>query len=215
MPRGPTPPKPKFEAPAEVTTSELFLFQGGGKDLSKYPWASNFFQACITLPWVTLRALLYDLDLACMEAGAERLYAGRTQMQWKSAEHLFHALKCVLLNDIDSANNIHTKANVPSTAKKWGRKARNPEPGAVWSDAAWKQVAPSIMYITVLSKFTCNTDLQQRLKNTDHRIIVEASPWDKIWGIGLAAHDPLALDKTRWKGTNWLGEALMRVRTSL
>ena len=45
--------------------------------------------------------------------------------------------------------------------------------------------------------------------------IVEASPTDKIWGIGLHETDPRAWDKATWQGTNWLGEAIMQVRETL
>jgi len=46
---------------------------------------------------------------------------------------------------------------------------------------------------------------------TGGKTIVEASPYDKIWGIGLSKDDPRALDRSQWQGTNWLGEAIMRV----
>jgi len=50
---------------------------------------------------------------------------------------------------------------------------------------------------------------------TGDKEIVEASPEDTIWGIGLHSNDPDILDKTKWKGTNWLGIAIMDVRESL
>jgi ribA/ribD-fused uncharacterized protein len=46
-------------------------------------------------------------------------------------------------------------------------------------------------------------------------LIVEASPTDVIWGIGRAWDDPLAMDRSAWRGTNWLGEVLMNVRSAL
>jgi len=45
--------------------------------------------------------------------------------------------------------------------------------------------------------------------------LVEASPWDKIWGIGLGAGDPLAKDRSTWQGTNWLGEIVTLVRDDI
>jgi ribA/ribD-fused uncharacterized protein len=50
---------------------------------------------------------------------------------------------------------------------------------------------------------------------TGDKEIVEASPVDKIWGIGLHETDPDALDKSKWQGTNWLGEAIMQVRDAI
>lgn len=45
--------------------------------------------------------------------------------------------------------------------------------------------------------------------------LVEASPYDRIWGIGLAASNPKALDRKMWRGTNWLGQALTEVREEI
>lgn len=51
--------------------------------------------------------------------------------------------------------------------------------------------------------------------DTGDKIIVEASPYDKIWGIGMAADDPDIEDQSKWKGTNWLGQAIMDVREDI
>jgi ribA/ribD-fused uncharacterized protein len=55
----------------------------------------------------------------------------------------------------------------------------------------------------------------EELKTYGNREIVEASPEDKIWGIGMHETNPDILDKSKWLGTNWLGEAIMRVRDEL
>jgi ribA/ribD-fused uncharacterized protein len=57
--------------------------------------------------------------------------------------------------------------------------------------------------------------MREELMATGDLEIVEASPEDKIWGIGLRESDPRAWDKSTWQGTNWLGEAIMRVRQKL
>lgn len=44
---------------------------------------------------------------------------------------------------------------------------------------------------------------------------VEASPVDRIWGIGLAAADPRAHSPSRWRGLKLLGFALMDARTTM
>ena len=65
-----------------------------------------------------------------------------------------------------------------------------------------------------MAKFSQNPDLKRVLLDTKG-LIVEASPLDTIWGIGLDEDDPRALDRAQWKGTNWLGEVLTKVRASL
>jgi len=53
------------------------------------------------------------------------------------------------------------------------------------------------------------------LKNTNDRILVEASPVDPIWGIGMAKDHPQINDPSAWKGHNLLGFALMEVRDKM
>jgi ribA/ribD-fused uncharacterized protein len=72
-----------------------------------------------------------------------------------------------------------------------------------------------VVYRGNLAKFEQNADLRALLLATGEHAIVEASPHDRIWGIGLAADDPRATDPSQWQGTNWLGKALMRVREEL
>ena len=48
-----------------------------------------------------------------------------------------------------------------------------------------------------------------------HSILVEASKYDNVWGVGIGIRDPFIKDTTKWKGLNLLGMALMEVRTKL
>jgi ribA/ribD-fused uncharacterized protein len=53
------------------------------------------------------------------------------------------------------------------------------------------------------------------LLGTNVRVLAEASPSDRIWGIGLGADDECASDPRRWNGLNLLGFALMSARATL
>ena len=66
-----------------------------------------------------------------------------------------------------------------------------------------------------VEKFVQNPALKDFLINTQKRILVEASPVDKIWGIGWAADDEQAQTPEQWQGLNLLGFALMEVRQQL
>jgi ribA/ribD-fused uncharacterized protein len=64
-------------------------------------------------------------------------------------------------------------------------------------------------------KFSQHKALEQFLLQTHDRVLVEASPVDPVWGIGLAEDHPDVLHPSKWKGTNLLGFALMEVRDQL
>ena len=62
------------------------------------------------------------------------------------------------------------------------------------------------------AKFARHPDLAAFLRGTAPRVLVAASPVDRIGGIGLAADDPRAADPATWRGLNLFGFALMQVR---
>ena len=97
----------------------------------------------------------------------------------------------------------------PKAAKELGRLVRG------YHDKAWECVRLGYMAHVNLMKFSQNTEFADTLLGTGDRILVEASPYDKIWGVGLAVDSPLITDKANWKGRNLLGEALMTVRSLL
>eukprot|EP01089_Gocevia_fonbrunei_P023363 TRINITY_DN981_c0_g1_i1.p1 TRINITY_DN981_c0_g1~~TRINITY_DN981_c0_g1_i1.p1 ORF type:complete len:178 (-),score=31.46 TRINITY_DN981_c0_g1_i1:54-587(-) len=121
------------------------------------------------------------------------------------AEQYMMAEKARLFKDEDTREKILAKAS-PKAHKALGRSVKNFDQ-TVWEENAVKIVAQGNRY-----KFNQHPELKQKLLNTGDRILVEASPLDKIWGIGLAADDPRALNQKKWLGKNWLGEALMTVR---
>lgn len=69
--------------------------------------------------------------------------------------------------------------------------------------------------LSFLSKFSQNKKLKEQLLRTFPRTLVEASPMDRIWGIGLAKEDHRAWNKQTWRGQNLLGEVLTRVRNNI
>ena len=79
----------------------------------------------------------------------------------------------------------------------------------------WSAVAKQGVYRGNMGKFTQNPLMLQQLMETYGYTIVEASPTDVVWGIGLGQDDPLRFDRKNWRGTNWLGEVLMDVRDTL
>lgn len=94
----------------------------------------------------------------------------------------------------------------PAHVKKLGREIAN------YNDAAWSCVRFGFMKYVNMLKFTQIEEYKQFLIDTKDRIIVEASPYDKIWGIGLGVDDPDAMDLDKWQGLNLLGVAIMEVR---
>lgn len=95
------------------------------------------------------------------------------------------------------------------TIKKLGRLVRN------YDDNVWTEKRFQIVVDGNLAKFSQNDDLQQFLLSTGDKIIVEASPKDRIWGIGFDEFAPEATNPALWNGENLLGFALMEVRDRL
>ena len=93
--------------------------------------------------------------------------------------------------------------------KKLGRKVKN------YDDAVWKSVRFDVVVKGNLAKFSQNEKLRNFLISTDDKVLVEASPKDEVWGIGLDEHSSEASSPWKWKGTNLLGFALMEVRDKL
>lgn len=121
------------------------------------------------------------------------------------AEQYMMGNKAALFDD----QHIYTKimtANNPSDQKRFGRAVRN------FDAERWDAVAKKVVYVGNRHKFTDNPDLMKLLLGTAGTTLVEASPYDRIWGIGLAESDPRAKSRSTWLGTNWLGEVLTELR---
>jgi ribA/ribD-fused uncharacterized protein len=129
-------------------------------------------------------------------------------IRFASAEHYMMWRKARLFGDADTAGRILAAAG-PHEAKALGREVRG------FDGPTWTAARLDIVVAGNLAKFEQHPDLWTYLRGTGERVLVEASPYDRIWGIGLAAADPRAADPYRWRGLNLLGFALMRVRAAL
>ncbi|OHE98190.1 hypothetical protein CORC01_06558 [Colletotrichum orchidophilum] len=126
---------------------------------------------------------------------------------FKTAEHYMMHAKALLFSDTDVALSV-LKADHPRKVKALGRKVRG------FDERAWNENRERIVREGNLLKFRCAPELRRRLLATGERELVEASPMDRIWGIGFAPDKAPWSDRRRW-GLNLLGKVLMEVRTVL
>lgn len=125
-----------------------------------------------------------------------------------TAEHYMMYQKAILFGDTEASQRLLTAADA-GKAKAIGREVRG------FDDAKWKAHRFNIVVTANIAKFSQNQELQQFLISTGNQVLVEASPVDKIWGIGLAEDSPDCENPNHWKGSNLLGFALMEVRDQL
>jgi ribA/ribD-fused uncharacterized protein len=127
---------------------------------------------------------------------------------YSTAEHWMMAEKARLFGDSATLEKILT-AKTPSAAKALGREVSNFDAGK------WVQARFDIVVAGNLAKFEQSDALRNFLLSIDEDIIVEASPFDRIWGIGMGMNNPNAQNPQNWRGENLLGFALMAVRQQL
>lgn len=127
---------------------------------------------------------------------------------YATAEHYMMAAKARLFDDKNILQDI-LKANNPGLAKSLGRQVRG------FVDETWNEQCLSIVIEGNLAKFSQNRQLANFLLSTQQRVLVEASPIDKFWGIGLAQDASNINNPLEWQGKNLLGFALMDVRQQL
>lgn len=129
-------------------------------------------------------------------------------MTFATAEHYMMWRKAMLFGDPASAAKI-LSASHPRLAKELGRQVRR------FDNDRWAAHRSSIVLEGNIAKFGQHRDLRRFLLGTGDRILVEASPSDRVWGIGLAEDDPRATTPERWRGLNLLGFALTEARAAL
>jgi ribA/ribD-fused uncharacterized protein len=129
-------------------------------------------------------------------------------LTYPTAEHYMMAEKARLFGDTDSLKKILI-AKSAAEAKKLGRTVTN------FNDSTWVAARSEIVVQGNFAKFYQHPKLRAYLAQTGDRVRVEASPFDRIWGIGMAVSHTNAEDPTKWNGLNLLGFALMEVRERL
>lgn len=129
-------------------------------------------------------------------------------IKYFTTEQYMMASKALLFNDLNIYQQIF-QAHTPQEFKNLGKQVNN------YNDDVWNLHKDRIMIEGLYAKFSQNVELKDFLLSTEDKILVEASPYDKIWGIALDEDDDRVTDPSQWQGENHLGFALMTVRDLL
>ena len=128
--------------------------------------------------------------------------------RFNNSEQAFMWEKAMFFDDEKIAAQLLKETN-PKYAKALGRQVRN------FNQDFWLVASFPAMVAVNFAKWNSSDYLRDLIVSTHPKKLVEASPYDKIWGVGLAQDDDRILDKRNWKGMNLLGKALMNVRKEL
>lgn len=142
------------------------------------------------------------------EFDAEMMINGEKKtLHFYNTEQYFMYVKAIVFGDYDTAEKI-LKTKNPKTAKQLGREVKN------YDDSVWNEMRYKVMVDANKAKYSQNPDLKKLILSEEFKDkgYCEASPIDRIWGIGLAQDNPLADDETKWRGQNLLGKALNETR---
>ena len=139
--------------------------------------------------WYKSKFIVQDIEYSCVEQF----------MMYK---------KAILFEDTLTGKKI-LSAKSPATIKKLGKSV------TPFIESIWKEKREEIVYEGIRAKFEQNPELLQKLLATGDAMLVEASPQDSIWGIGLSAAEARRVSPDKWEGENLLGKILMRVREDL
>jgi ribA/ribD-fused uncharacterized protein len=129
-------------------------------------------------------------------------------VEYRTAEHWMMAGKARMFGDEQIVPRI-LGARTPAEAKVLGRQVRG------FDEERWAAGRFDLVVAGSVAKFGQDEALRAYLLGTSQRVLVEASPLDRIWGIGLAADDENAVKPAQWRGLNLLGFALMEARARL
>lgn len=140
------------------------------------------------------------------KADFEWEYAGEKH-RFFCTEQAFMWAKAMKFGDRSAAAKI-LAADTPPLCKAYGREVEN------YVEGEWEAVRYGIMRDVNLEKYRQNPGLREKLLDPkfDGKTFVEASPYDRIWGVGFRQDDPAIDDERNWKGRNLLGKAITEVR---
>lgn len=116
--------------------------------------------------------------------------------------------KALLFDDKQVAEMIMT-ARTPKEHKALGRQAKG------FDEVIWREHREQIVLAGSLAKFGQNEDMLKLLLASGNKLLVEASRYDTLWGIGMFKDDPRATNPGQWLGQNLLGKVLARARDML
>lgn len=153
----------------------------------------------------TDRSILFwhgDSPFSNWYRGLEIKYQG---FVFDNSEALFMYLKCKFFNQEELALEV-TENQDPAKVKKIGRKIKN------YNEKSWAESRVGYMKLVQVMKFGQHPELNKILLATGDKQIIEASPLDNIWGVGMYSTHPDVEDPEKWKGQNLLGKVLESVR---
>lgn len=127
---------------------------------------------------------------------------------YNCVEQYMMAQKAIMANDKESLEKIMNVSD-PGEQKKLGQAVAN------LNVKEWDEKKLDIVTKGCIAKFTSKRFLQETLLKTGNKVIVEGSPNDRLWGVGLHWSSSDIEDKNKWKGTNLLGRALMKAREEI
>ena len=126
-------------------------------------------------------------------------------VSYSCMEQFMMAEKARIFKDTATWTKI-MNTSIPKEQKDLGRQVSN------YNEEVWSNCRFDIVSKGIVQKFKQNQELLEMFLDTGNNILVEASPYDTVWGIGMSVNDDGAFEPSKWKGQNLLGKALMAAR---
>ena len=127
---------------------------------------------------------------------------------FENAEQYMMCSKAMTMRDFETAKKILATSD-PRTIKALGKEVKN------FNSALWDSVKFNVVFSGCMAKFSQNENLKKALLDTGDKELCEASPYDKIWGLGVDEQTAKTTPPETWPGENLLGKVLMKVRDEL